>query len=106
MSDRKQQQPQQRRQFKMKIDAKEEGGTYSNVATVLSSENEFLVDFGMFLPGSDEIRVGSRIILSPRTAKQLMLALTNNVRNYEAKFGEIRLSPPGATFMSEPDLVQ
>ncbi|HPQ40750.1 MAG TPA: DUF3467 domain-containing protein [bacterium] len=96
----------QQRQFKMKIDAKDEGGIYSNIATVLSSENEFLIDFGMFLPGSDQIRVGSRVVMSPRTAKQLMIALNNNVHNYENKYGEIRLpqTPPG--IQREPELAQ
>ena len=81
----------QQRQIKAKIDAKDEGGTYSNIVYVVSSETEFLLDFGMFLPGSDQIRVGSRIVLNPRTAKQLLMALSHNVRNYEAKHGEIKM---------------
>ncbi|MCD4655380.1 DUF3467 domain-containing protein [bacterium] len=96
----------QQRQLKMKIDSKEEGGTYSNIATVLSSETEFLFDFGMFLPGGDQIRVGSRVIMNPRTAKQFMVALTNNIRNYESKNGEIRLPKPLHKISQEPDLVQ
>lgn len=96
----------QQRQFKMKIDAKDEGGTYSNIATVLSSENEFLIDFGMFLPGSDQIRVGSRVILSPRTAKQLMIALNNNIQNYENKYGEIKLQQAPPSIHRGPELVQ
>lgn len=96
----------QNRKLKMKIDAKDEGGSYANIVTVLSSETEFLLDFGMFLPGSDHIRVGSRVVLNPRTAKQLLMALGNNVRNYEAKHGEIKLPVPPANLNRGPDLVQ
>ncbi len=103
MADQKQQ-----KKFKMQIDPKDEGGHYSNMATVIHSETEFLIDFGMFLPGKDLIRVASRIVLSPRTAKQLLLALNQNVQNFESRFGEIeipqRTSPkyPGGT----PELAQ
>jgi len=103
MSDQKKS---QKRQFKMKIDPKDEGGNYSNIATVLSSENEFLIDFGMFLPGSEQIRVGSRVILSPRTAKQLMIALQNNVRNYENKYGEIKLQQVAQGMGHGPEIAQ
>lgn len=96
----------QPRQLKMKIDAKDEGGTYANIVTVLSSETEFLLDFGMFLPGSDHIKVGSRIVLNPRTAKQLLMALNNNVRSYESKHGEIKLPVPPANINRGPDLAQ
>jgi len=81
----------QKKQLKLHIDPQIEGGQYSNIATVIHSETEFLVDFGMFLPGRDAIRVGSRVILSPRTAKQLLLMLNQNMQNYESKFGEVEL---------------
>jgi hypothetical protein len=84
------------KKLKMQIDPHLEGGSYSNMATVLHSEIEFLLDFGMFLPGRDTIRISNRVVMTPRTAKQLMLALTQNVQNYESKFGEIALprTPP------------
>ncbi|MGB3975970.1 MAG: DUF3467 domain-containing protein [bacterium] len=95
----------QPRQLKMKIDPKDEGGVYSNVATVLSSENEFIIDFGMFLPGTEYIRIGSRVVLNPKTAKQLLLALTQNIRNFENKYGEIKL-PSVPMMRREPEIVQ
>jgi hypothetical protein len=75
----------------MQIDPKEEGGNYANIVTVLHTENEFLLDFGMFLPGKNVIRISSRIIMTPRTAKQLLMVLSHNVNNYEKSFGEIKL---------------
>jgi len=81
----------QQKKFKMQIDSKEEGGHYSNIATVIHSETEFLIDFGMFLPGKELIKISSRLIMSPRTAKQLLMALNQNVRNFESRFGEIEI---------------
>ncbi len=95
----------QPRQLKMKIDPKDEGGVYSNIATVLSSENEFIIDFGMILPGTEYIRIGSRVVMNPKTAKQLLMALSQNIRNFENKFGEIKLpSPP--IMPREPEIAQ
>ncbi|MDE6294481.1 MAG: DUF3467 domain-containing protein, partial [Muribaculaceae bacterium] len=34
--------------------------------------------------------VVSRVIMSPENAKQLMFALTDNIKKYEAQFGEIK----------------
>jgi Protein of unknown function (DUF3467) len=98
----------QQKKMKFQIDPKQEGGQYSNIATVIHSETEFLVDFGMFLPGKDSIRIGSRVILSPRTAKQLLVALTQNIQNYESKFGDIKLpkQPSPMTHPSIPDIAQ
>ncbi|MBN1878743.1 DUF3467 domain-containing protein [bacterium] len=104
MSTRNQPQP---RQLKMKIDPKDEGGIYSNIATVLSSETELIIDFGMILPASEFIRIGSRIVMNPRTAKQLLMALSHNLRNYESKFGEIKLpQPPTGGGTMGPEIAQ
>lgn len=103
MSTRNQPQP---RQLKMKIDPKDEGGVYSNVATVMSSETDFILDFGMILPGSEYIRIGSRVIMNPRTAKQLLMALSHNLHNFENKFGEIKLPHSPSGMPSGPEIAQ
>jgi hypothetical protein len=38
--------------------------------------------------------VVSRVIMSPENAKQLMFAITDNVKKYEAQFGEIKQRKP------------
>ncbi len=96
--------PGQPKQLKMKIDPKEEGGIYSNIATVLSSENEFILDFGMILPGTEFIRIGSRVVMNPRTAKQLLMALSHNIKNFENKFGEIKLPQRQPTLHRGPEM--
>ncbi|MCP4230481.1 MAG: DUF3467 domain-containing protein [bacterium] len=77
------------------IDEEVEDGTYSNVAQVVFSPAEFVVDFGRMVPGRKQVKTLSRIILTPAHAKQLAAALNENVRRYEEQFGEI--PAPGAS---------
>ena len=65
-------------------------GKYSNLAMIGHGPNEFLMDFIFAAPGMPQAPVVSRIIMSPENAKQLMFALTDNVKKYEAQFGEIK----------------
>ena len=65
-------------------------GKYSNLAMIGHGPNEFLIDFIFAAPGMPQAPVVSRVIMSPENAKQLMFALTDNVKKYEAQFGEIQ----------------
>ena len=91
----------------IQIDPETEKGIYSNYAAIMHSQNEFLLDFTMALPGKQAWKVVARVIHTPRAAKQLMLALTENVKKYEAKFGEIQLPqpPPGVTGPGHPPVI-
>ena len=80
-----------RRKIQIKVDPSLETGVYSNTAALLHSPNEFILDFGVFVPGRPEIKVVSRVITHPKAAKQLMLALQRNIQIYEERFGEIEL---------------
>lgn len=71
-----------------------EGGVYSNVAAVVHSPNEFIFDFAMAVPGKDSAPVRARIITSPQHAKQFLMALQENVINYERVHGEIQVAKP------------
>ena len=42
-----------------------------------------------------QARVQSRIIMAPQHAKELMLALQDNIHRYESNFGEIKINRPG-----------
>ncbi|MBO6005623.1 MAG: DUF3467 domain-containing protein [Paludibacteraceae bacterium] len=66
-------------------------GVYSNLGIISHSSSEFIVDFVRVMPQQPSAVVKSRIILTPEHAKRLMLALNDNVRKYEAEFGEIKL---------------
>lgn len=65
-------------------------GKYSNLAMIGHGPNEFLIDFIFAAPGMPQAPVVSRLIMSPENAKQLLMALSDNVRKYEAQFGEIK----------------
>lgn len=77
-----------------------EGGVYSNVAAVVHSPNEFIFDFAMAVPGKDSAPVRARIITSPSHAKQFLMALQENVINYERIHGEIQIVSPEAEVIS------
>ncbi|MEJ5285489.1 MAG: DUF3467 domain-containing protein [Brevinematia bacterium] len=62
---------------------------YSNFAIVSHSPEEFVIDFAAILPGKEEAKVVSRIIMTPKNFKNFVMAINNNLKNYEEQFGEI-----------------
>ena len=64
-------------------------GTYSNLAIITHSPNEFIVDFAQLMPGTPKAKVRSRVILNPVNAKRLYKALAENIAKYEQQFGTI-----------------
>ena len=56
------------------------GGTYSNLAIITHSDDEFILDFANMLPGM------------PKHAKRLLHALSDNIQKYESHFGPIDMS--------------
>ena len=65
-------------------------GTYSNLAIITHSNNEFIVDFAAMLPGLPKGTVKSRIIMTPQNAKRLLHALADNLAMFEEKNGVIK----------------
>lgn len=74
-------------------------GKYTNLAMIGHGPNEFMIDFIFAAPGMPQAPVVSRVIMTPENAKQLLFALTDNIKKYEAQFGEIvpRNVKPGIT---------
>ena len=64
-------------------------GKYTNLAMIGHGPNEFLIDFIFAAPGMPQAPVVSRVMMTPENAKQLLFALTDNIKKYEAQFGEI-----------------
>lgn len=64
--------------------------TYSNLVRISHSLPTFVFDFACALPGTLPARIGSRVLLSPLSAKLLYRALGENLARYEAIFGEIQ----------------
>lgn len=65
-------------------------GTYANLVIVSHSEAEFVMDFTRILPGVPKAKVQSRIVMTPLHAKKFANALSENIRKFEAKNGEIK----------------
>lgn len=78
-------------QVKLDIQLDEEvaQGAYVNLSVVNHNENEFIIDLIFVQPQAPRAKVRSRIVSSPRHAKQLMLTLKDNIDRYEKTFGEI-----------------
>lgn len=66
-------------------------GKYSNLAMIGHTASDFLIDFIFAAPGLPQAPVVSRVIMTPENAKKLMFALGDNIKKYEAQFGEIKL---------------
>lgn len=69
-------------------------GVYSNLALVNHSPSEFILDFIQMMPGVQQAKVRSRVILAPLHAKRVLNALQQNIANFEQQFGEIREVEP------------
>lgn len=73
------------------IDEATAEGTYSNCVLIAHSPSEFVLDFVRVMPGVGRAKVKSRVITSPEQAKRLLLSLQENIKNYEAEFGNINI---------------
>jgi len=64
---------------------------YVNFVRISHTASEFVMDFSLLLPGVEKPKVDSRLVMSPTAAKLFLGAMTENLKRYEAKFGEISL---------------
>ena len=90
-------QPDNKNQLQIQLRPEIADGKYSNIAMIGHTPGDFLIDFIFAAPGMPQAPVVSRIIMSPENIKQLMLALTDNIKKYEAQFGEITSRGGSAT---------
>ena len=77
--------------IKIEIDDNIGQGEYVNFAVVTHSIAEFIMDFIRVLPGIPKSKVKSRIVISPIHAKTFMLALQDNIKKFESKYGEVKV---------------
>jgi len=81
--------------IEIKVDERMATGTFSNYTNITHTHDEFIADF-LFVNATPPPGFGkliSRIILTPRHAKRILLALTENITMYEKKYGEIKAAP-------------
>jgi len=58
-------------------------GTYANSVMIRSSSEEFILDFIRMVPGVEDARLKSRIIVTPQHAKRLLNALEENIKSVD-----------------------
>jgi hypothetical protein len=79
------------RQINVELPEKESEGIYSNMAFMMISPQEFIIDFARIMPGLNKAKVYSRIIMTPAHAKMLHKTLEDNIKKYESDFGQIKV---------------
>jgi hypothetical protein len=89
-------------QIRLVLDDETAQGQYVNFANIIHSPSEFVLDLGRMVPGRSDVKVYSRVILTPLHAKQLLEALATNISLFEQKFGEIRVDNAGMFTTNEP----
>jgi len=83
--------PQGQHQINIELGEDEAEGIYANLVLITHSPAEFVFDFARVLPGKTKAKVYARIIKAPQHAKSFLLALQENIKKYEAQYGEIKL---------------
>ncbi|RMH60233.1 MAG: DUF3467 domain-containing protein [Zetaproteobacteria bacterium] len=76
-----------------------QGGVYANQTMVTHTPEEFVFDFMLITP--PVATVNARVIVTPAHAKRIAAVLAENIRKYEAMFGEVEANLP-----PEPDTGQ
>jgi len=65
-------------------------GKYANYFKVGHNAFEFVLDFGQYYPEIDEAELYTRIITSPRYAKELLSTLQESIEHHENSYGSIK----------------
>ena len=65
-------------------------GHYSNMANILHTKEEFVLDFLNVFPPTGTLN--ARVIVSPGHFKRMLAAMTDNLSKYESQFGKIEPS--------------
>ena len=76
-------------QMKVELGSDVAEGTYSNFVIISHSDSEFILDFARIIPGKPKAKIHSRVIMNPKNCKLFLHALTENVKKFESKFGNI-----------------
>src|ERR1700748_407622 len=70
-------------------------GEYINFANIIHSPSEFVIDLGRIMPGRADVKVFSRVVMTPLHAKQLLEALAQNIAILKGKCDKIRVEGGG-----------
>ena len=84
---------------KVRWDTNNLNSSYANVCNVTSTHEEMVLNFGVNQTWDRstqevEIQLTNRVIVSPFTAKRLMVLLSRLIQEHESRYGEIKLDAP------------
>jgi hypothetical protein len=77
-------------QIQIKTSEEMSQGRYSNSMFIAHGPEEFIIDWLLNSPTGAHLV--SRIIVTPGHVKRIISALSDNLKRYEEKFGEIQLA--------------
>ena len=77
-------------QIQIKASDEKLKGEYSNMAQILHTKEEFVLDFLNVFPPTGTLN--GRIIVSPGHFKRMVKAMQENLEKYETQFGKIEAS--------------
>lgn len=78
-------------QLQIELDPVTANGAFVNMALVNHTDTEFTLDLMYVQPQQPRAVVRARAITTPKHMKRLLLAIQDNVRKYEERFGTIDL---------------
>ena len=78
---------QAKQEIKIDFPANLRGGVYCNQMMVAHMKEEFIMDFMVVTPPIGSVT--ARVIMSPGHMKRTVLALQDNLKKYEKKFGKV-----------------
>lgn len=73
---------------------------YANLALIIHSPSEIVMDYAQVMPQNPQARVKARIVMTPANAKFLLRALGEHLARFEAQHGEIKL-PQGSSLADQ-----
>jgi len=79
-------------QVRIEMDDAMAQGAYVNLAFIRHAETEFTMDFIYVQPQEPKAKVRARIISSPGHTKRFLVALQENIKKYEEKYGAIKVA--------------
>ncbi len=80
------------KQIQIKANEEMSQGRYSNSMFIAHGPEEFIIDWLLNSPTGAHLV--SRIIVTPGHVKRIINALSDNLKKYEEKYGEIKLAEP------------
>lgn len=82
---------QKEQSLNIEISPELESGVYSNLAMVMHSQSEFVLDFIQLIPQGETAKVRSRVVMTPDNLKRLIRVMAGNLYNFEQEYGVINL---------------